>query len=232
MAHAIVAPTVHRRARSRSRPSSAVRRSRRLSTALRLWPSSAERMIGTSENSRSASSGFGVDHEPRLALRGQHVVAVQVLVDEHRLALARRQRLERVERGVEQPALERAPRGLPVAGQVGAPPGGLVRERPERRAGGDPQARQQVDQHGQRVAVGARQRLPRLAALEQQRPAVTREQPDRAVAVPALERVRLVLGLAMWVGMLEHGRRSVGQGGAHRTPAGTGRVRLTDAEFR
>src|ERR1051325_5588538 len=42
-----------------------------------------------------------VDHEPRLALCGQHVVAVQVLVHEDLLALGRRELLQSLERRLE-----------------------------------------------------------------------------------------------------------------------------------
>ena len=75
-----------------------------------------------------------------------------------------------------------------------------------------PEPRQQLDQDVERaLAAGRGEERPGLAALEQQRAARRRrgEQPDRAVAVPALERVRLVLGLAVRVVDLEHGRRPV-----------------------
>src|SRR6185312_1999536 len=62
-----------------------------------------------------------VDRQPRLALGGQNVVAVQVLVQEHLLTLCSRQFPQGLERGVEQPPLERT--GEP-------PPGLLERIRP------------------------------------------------------------------------------------------------------
>ena len=85
------------------------------------------------------------------------------------------------------------------------PPGSLVGQRVERLTGRLPQAWQQRDQHVQRgILARARERRPRLAALEQQRIAVLREQVDRTVAVPRAERVSLVLALAMRVDELQH----------------------------
>ena len=58
---------VHQRARSASRPSSSVSRASRPQTADWLWPSSDDRTIGATPSSRSPTSGFGIDREPRLA---------------------------------------------------------------------------------------------------------------------------------------------------------------------
>src|SRR6185437_2204559 len=70
-AQATVWPIVQPRARSRSRPSSETSRSKRYSTSVREWPSSLERTIGATPNSRSPTSGFGsiASHGSRCAAR-------------------------------------------------------------------------------------------------------------------------------------------------------------------
>src|SRR3954471_14127416 len=149
-----------------------------------------------------------VDRQPRLPLRGEHVVAVQVLVEEHLLALRPRQLLQRLERGVEQGALEGPAEALPRLLERVGPPGGLCCQRPERRAGGLPEPRQQLHEDVQRgLSAQRRERRPRHAALEQQRVLLRLgvEQPDRAVAVPELECGRLVLALAVWLLHLQNG---------------------------
>ena len=79
--------------------------------------------------------------------------------------------------------------------------------------------------------AGGGERCPRLAALEQQRRPrrIALEQPHRAVAVPAGERVGLVLGLAVGLDQLEHGLRAVGARRPHGRPARTDRVGLAPA---
>src|SRR5581483_7509683 len=57
--HATVCAIVQPRARSRSSPSSLVSRSSRYSASRLVCPSSKERTIGATENSRSPASGFG-----------------------------------------------------------------------------------------------------------------------------------------------------------------------------
>src|SRR5215510_7865121 len=70
---------------------------------------------------------FRIDCQPGLALRPQDVVAVQILVEEHLLALRGRQLLQRLQRCVEQLPLERTPEPLPgLLDRIG-PPGGLGR---------------------------------------------------------------------------------------------------------
>ena len=71
-----------------------------------------------------------------------------------------------------------------------------------------------------------------LAALEQHRVAlvVTREEANRAVAVPARERVGLVLGLAVRPGDLEDGGRPVGQLCADDVPARPRRIGLSEGQ--
>ena len=61
-----------------------------------------------------AREGLRVDREPRLALGPKHVVSVEVLMEEDLLALRRRELLERLDRSVQQRALERASRVLPA----------------------------------------------------------------------------------------------------------------------
>ena len=168
-----------------------------------LWPSSGERTIGAAENSRSPASGFGsiTSHGSRCAR--EHVLAVQILVDEHLLALRRRELADVVER-------ER--RGARSSSRRGdrRPFLRLRREREEAVAA-PPEPRQQLDEHPDRIDR-VREERARLAALEQQRAAlvVAGEQPHRAVAVPALERVRLLLGLAVRPEDLQHRGRAVG----------------------
>src|SRR5205085_2192617 len=60
-----------------------------------------------------AEQRLGIDHEPRLTLRREDIRAVQVLMDEHLLALCRHQVVERGEGGVDELALERPARRLP-----------------------------------------------------------------------------------------------------------------------
>ena len=76
------------------------------------------------------------------------------------------------------------------------PPRGFVRERGKGRIGALPEPRQEVDEHLERLLP---QKRPRAAALDEKRVAfvVTRQQPHGAVAIPELERIRLVLALAM-----------------------------------
>src|SRR4051812_39978125 len=82
-----------------------------------------------------------VDHEPRLAYGSEDVVAVEILMEEHLLALRLRDRGKRVDRGVHQPALDRTARAFPLLRQVLDPPRGLVLEGMKRLAGLDPQPR-------------------------------------------------------------------------------------------
>ena len=193
-AQATVCAIVQPRARSRSRPSSAVSRSKR-------WRTSALRVaeLARADDRRDrelalADERLGVDREPGLALRREHVVAVQVLV-------------ERAPARPACPAARAAPRArrraapgrsASPARQVLGPPGGLVGERPERLARRLPEARQQLDEDVERGVL----RPPRTAASPARSARAgaraprrrAGEQPNRAVAVPELERRRLVLG--------------------------------------
>lgn len=144
-----------------------------------------------------ADERLRVDHEPRLPLRGENVVRMEVLVHGDLLTLCRGQLLEHRDRHIDECFLERLPCSLPLDADRAQPPRGLVRQRRERRSGRLPQPRQEVDENLQRLLsqVGAGP-----TALEQQSMAlvVTSQQTHRSVALPALERVRLVLALAMW----------------------------------
>lgn len=143
---------------------------------------------------------LGVDRKPRLALRAEHVPGVEVLVQEDLLSLCGREHPERVERRIEELALERPAGSLPFAGEVAHPPGGFFRERAKGRAGRLPQPRQEPDHHVERrISVERRERRPRPAALEEQRMPlrVVVEETNGAVAAPVPEGVRLVLALAM-----------------------------------
>jgi hypothetical protein len=59
---------------------------------------------------------------------------------------------------------------------------------------------------------------------------VTRVYPDGAVPVPALECVRLLLGLAVRPVELEHSGRPVRQLGPQNVPRRPGHVRLADSQ--
>jgi hypothetical protein len=157
-----------------------------------------------------------VDDEPRLALRGEDVVAVQVLVREHALAL-RRRKLAR-QAGIE-----------PVVDPVLD----LVLEGVEAVRRHAPQSRQQAGEHVERApAVERREKRARLAALEQHRAAlvVAPQEPDRAVAVPELERVRFMFALAVGEVDLQHRGLPVRGRRAHDVPAEPGHVRLAERE--
>ena len=110
-----------------------------------------------------ADQRLRVDREPRLALRRQHVVAVQVLVQQHLLALRARQLDQRLERRVEQPALERTAEPLPGLGQ---------------RVGSTTPPRRRASRTARRPASRA------AAAARRTRPARPLRQPRRA-AFPA-----------------------------------------------
>ena len=93
-----------------------------------------------------------------------------------------------------------------------------------------PEPRQQLDEHAERIVGAVREERPRLAALEEQRVprVVAAQEPHRAVSVPALERVGLLLGLAVRMADLQHRRRAVGElhpddAAPRRRPARTAR---------
>src|SRR5207247_5285188 len=89
-----------------------------------------------------ADQRLWIDGEPRLASGCEHVVPVQVLVEQHLLTLRRRKRGQRVDGRVNEPALDRPIRALPLLRQVAAPPGSLVFEGMKRFARLDPEPRQ------------------------------------------------------------------------------------------
>jgi hypothetical protein len=78
-----------------------------------------------------AGQRLRVDREPRLTLGSEHVVGVQVLVEEHLLALRPRKFLQRLERRIEQRALEGVAAPLPLSFEILTPPRCLVSERPK-----------------------------------------------------------------------------------------------------
>src|SRR5207247_3779151 len=163
-----------------------------------------------------------IDDEPRLALRGEDVLPVQVLVEQHLLALCRRQLAQNPDRNVTVTRVRQL---------VLDPEGGLVLERVEPVAA-PPEPRQQADQNVERVRRLGEERSG-LRALEQQRVplVVALEQPHGAVAVPAFERVRLVLALAVRESELQHRGRAVGAFRTHDVAGGTHSVRLADREL-
>src|SRR5437899_11602407 len=84
---------------------------------------------------------FGVDRQPRFTPRLQDVVAVQVLMQQDRLALRSGQAVQGVQGGVDEPLAERLARPLPRLAQLGSPPRSLVRQGAEGRSlGGLPEA--------------------------------------------------------------------------------------------
>ena len=94
--------------------------------------------LGRSDDRREtelalARERLGVDDEPRLALRSEHVVAMKILVDEDLLALGRRQLLEGCDRRDDKVLLEWSPRPLPLVADATGPPARLLGERSERR---------------------------------------------------------------------------------------------------
>ena len=117
---------------------------------------------------------------------------MEILMEKHLFALRHRQLVECRDRGLEQALLERLPDPLPLVADRARPPGGLVGERPERRPGRLPEARQEIDENLER-AVPERSSGP--APLEEQRVTVVvagqQAQPIRAgdiVWIPADER--------------------------------------------
>ena len=143
-----------------------------------------------------ADERLRVDHEPRLPLRGENVVRMEVLVHEDLLTLRRGQLLEDRDRRIDECLLERLPCLLPLDADRAHPPRSLVRERRERRSRRLPQSWQEIDENLERPLsqVGAGP-----AALEEQSMAlvVAGQQLHRSVALPVLERVCLMLALAM-----------------------------------
>jgi hypothetical protein len=143
-----------------------------------------------------ADNRLGIDDEPRLALRGQHVVRVEILVEKHLLALCASELFQRRDRGVDQRLLERPSGSLPVGADRARPPRRLVRQEPERRPRGLPEPRHETDEDVERSLP---KRDARPAALEQESVAfvVACKQADGTISLPVLERVRLLLALAM-----------------------------------
>src|SRR6058998_3542550 len=83
-----------------------------------------------------ADERLRIDYEPRLAPCGENVVRVEILIQEHLLALGRTKLLEDRDRGLEQALFEGLPDPLPSGADRARPPGGLVGKRPERRSAG------------------------------------------------------------------------------------------------
>ena len=138
-----------------------------------------------------------IDDEPRLTLRTQHVPAVQVLVHEERRApVCAAKDIHRV---VEQRTLERSPAVLEPVRHLFGPPLGLVGEQPERTRllQLQRQAREQLGDNCHLIGVDVRERRSRPAPLAEVCPTcvVARNDAHGSVARPALERLRLVIGL-------------------------------------
>ncbi len=143
------------------------------------------------------------------------------------------QRLQRVDRCLDEPPLEGPPRALPFGRQVLDPPHRLFDERAERLVGPLPQTRQEPDQHVERlIGLDLGEQRSRLAALDQHRPAllVVGEEANGTVAVAQLECLGLVLGLAVGEDQLEDGRGAVLELGAGCVAGRSGDVRLAEAQ--
>ena len=226
--HASAWTTAHRRMRSRSRSRASLRRSTRrrtrragcgiggeLRTAVAQQRGDVERAL--------ADERLRVDRQPGPARGAQDVAAVEVLMEEDRVAAlraGREQLADPADGAVEQPAVERAPVAVPAHGQLVRPAPRLARERAERVAGRRRLRGPEAAEHGGGLQVGLRlvrdapQPVARRAALDEQRaaPGIRREQPDRAGAVPVRQRRRLVLALGLGEVDLQHRRAPVGAG--------------------
>ena len=164
---------------------------------------------------RVADHRLHVDHQPRLALRRQHVAGVEVAVHEDRTRRRLRERLEERRSDRDEHAVERRPealhplphQGCPLRGDVGQM---LVRRRAGRRA---PEPLEEAGADGER-AIGREASVvelrARCAPLDEQRPVrgLVFEQLHRTVAGPVAECCRLVTSLAVWPRHLQHRRRS------------------------
>src|SRR5450756_1440180 len=94
---------------------------------------------------------------------------MEILVEEHLLALRVRQHEQHVERRVDEPSLERPTGPLPSSSEPVGPPGCLLGQRSEWGPRGHPKARQEPNQHVEgtlRLLSG--QRCPRVAPLEEE----------------------------------------------------------------
>ena len=140
-----------------------------------------------------------VDDEPRLALGGEDVPAVEVLVDQESRAAV--DRAVDVERSVEELALEQLSGRLVTTRQLVRPAIGFVGEERERVPirDLDLETRHELADDRGLVATDMPELRSRPAALEEERAplVVASEEPYGAVAAPGRECVRLVLGLVV-----------------------------------
>ena len=147
-----------------------------------------------------ADERLRVDREPRFALGRENVVRVEVLVDEHLLALSQRQPLESRDRLIEKLRLEGTPVSLPFARQVAQPPVDLFPQWPEGRPGGLPEPREKLSK-GLQSPLGrlAPEVSPRPAAFEQEGvpPIVPIDETHGSLATPQLERIGFLVALAV-----------------------------------
>ena len=137
-----------------------------------------------------------VDRQPGPARGAQDVAAVEVLVEEDRVAAlraGREQLADPADGAVEQPAVEGSPVAVPAHGQLVRPAPGLaasVRNGWPADGGFADQRRRSTGgglQVGPRLVRDAPQPVARRAALDEQRaaPGIRREQPDRAGRRPS-----------------------------------------------
>ena len=168
---AIVWASAHPRARSASRPSSADQPVEPVPDVARRVPELGRPHDGGDARTRARRQRHRVDHQPGLALGGQHVVAVQVLVDQHLLALRRRAASAAARRS--RPAAAGRSRGPSAPSRPPACSSQQVRlvlQRAERGpAGSGTQVRgsRPTRTSSATLAAGGGQRVAGLAALEQ-----------------------------------------------------------------
>ena len=149
---------------------------------------------------------LGIDGQPRLALGAQHVAAVEVLMEDDRLALVAREHLERVHGGAHQRLVERLPVRVVDALDLDCPSAprwpSAVMNGCLSSGGCDPEPGKHAarDREGFLRIGEVEQRAAGPDALEQQRPSpalVPVEEPDGAVTVPTAQPVGLVSRLAV-----------------------------------
>src|SRR5262245_58681709 len=94
-----------------------------------------------------AGERLGIDDQPWLACGSEHIVAVQVLMNQYLLALSSSKTIESLQRRIEQFPFARAPGFFPRRRQVLSPAQRLVVQRREGLVHLDPQPGQQVEKH-------------------------------------------------------------------------------------
>ena len=160
-----------------------------------------------------ADQWLRVDREPA-SLGEQEVAAVEILMEEHRLALGRAGLTQEGHCLVDERPFERAAEALPVVGKELGPVRRLILQTGEGVAGRDPELLEDAGGDGRRLLVRELPRLrPGSEALEQECPtlAVVRVYACGAHSVPTLERLTFELGLGLLQVDLQDGLVTVGK---------------------